>query len=58
MKENPQEILKEALYKLHKEFGIAVESLGVGHLIRNVRWLYSLDGSATILDMKIEGDLK
>ena len=51
MKDNPQEVLKEALYKLHKEFGIAVESL-------DVRWLYSLDGSATILDMKIEGDLK
>ncbi|HHT04571.1 MAG TPA: hypothetical protein GX005_09675 [Bacteroidales bacterium] len=51
MKELPQEILKEALYKLHKEFGIAVESL-------DVHWLYSLDGSGTIIDIKIEGDLK
>jgi hypothetical protein len=47
----PIEILKEALYRINKEFGIAVESL-------DVCWLYSLDGSATILDMKIEGGLK
>jgi len=51
MKSKPTEILKVALYKIYKEFGIAVESLDVG-------WLYSLDGNATILDMKIEGDLK
>lgn len=51
MRDKPQEILKEALYKIYKEYGITVESLDVG-------WLYSLDGSATILDMKIEGDLK
>lgn len=51
MKDNPQEILKVALYKLHKEFGIAVESL-------DVNWLYSLDGSGTIIDIKTEGDLK
>lgn len=51
MKSKPTEILKEALYRIQKEFGITVESL-------DVHWLYSLDGSGTIIDIKIEGDLK